>query len=889
MTGTITLLRPSDMLVLTFELVGWDVSEDRTRLERTGPDVDPLIVVRFPPQAVAEAKFTAQPPRPPIRTALAGETRLVFRVPGGDLPLTSDTLLDWTGWEAVLAPTALARGTAPAPGIPAPAFAGALETSIEFPWRLTLSPDATSRWRTDTAATDSPHEQLWSAVLTQGEELPPGVASPPRDLRALGAFRGPEPFGTLPDTEQQKQIVKLTSNFHLPIPPQGGLAEFTPEPIAARRLELTALGANADLEGRWTYPDVQQAQWPPGFDPIGLRQYQHIAGLGRDTFVRTVSVGWLCGTGHRAVVVTTVQRMPANLQVVASLPEGALFSGTGYLIETYDVIVQQPWLDYQPLSAAFAHGGRELPLRSIQLTTTTARVAPVPADKSPSWLLAPDGSELRFEAIGTDIAGGTFEFALPLMFVPYESIGKGGTIRRVFDHPPAVIKAPQVIDLGGQTVAVAPADDKPGSTSLTTATLTYDIEQPLARTNRQPEHAMKPGRAPAWYVPGCLPRIAALNASSPAVDDLIGSASRPISSWTSGTSTMASTARRTVPRPSWDSPRPIARAAESARRRAGESGCHGRCPLAKPRSGRLAGQAPGRRGRSVRVRGHEDPRHHPAAGSAARPPGLRGPRRGPAHSGAARRPSLRREPATPDHPAGAGGCRGAGRGRDPLRLEAAAAHRDPPPDAHARPVTGRPAARLHDSRRQGRRAERDRPGPSAQCAAHLRRRALRGNRGAELPCRGGRKVEFGASNVEIGSSARSPFVNALQSILPADGFDDPPYVTVDAQGVVAGYTLARAERRRRHLQHPEHRRSAPLSRSRSPTGPPGCASPSASGTSRSWSRVSLFGGRRLLRRRRQRERARVRGGVAGVRRQHQHQPRRRLRRRLRDGRRSTSG
>ena len=32
-------------------------------------------------------------------------------------------------------------------------------------------------------------------------------------------------------------------------------------------------------------------------------------------------------------------------------------------------------------------------------------------------------------------------------------------------------------------------------------------------------------------------------------------------------------------------------------------------------------------------------------------------------------------------------------------------------------------------------------------------------------------------------------MNALQSILPDDGFDDPPSLTVDAQGVVAGYTL----------------------------------------------------------------------------------------------------
>ena len=53
----------------------------------------------------------------------------------------------------------------------------------------------------------------------------------------------------------------------------------------------------------------------------------------------------------------------------------------------------------------------------------------------------------------------------------------------------------------------------------------------------------------------------------------------------------------------------------------------------------------------------------------------------------------------------------------------------------------------------------------------------------------GRKVEFGASGVELGFEGPLAFVGTLRSVLPADGFDDPPFVTADAQGVVAGYTL----------------------------------------------------------------------------------------------------
>src|SRR5690242_266095 len=162
-----SLLRPSDLLSLEFELVNLEVAPDGSRLMRVDPAAATLIIVHFPPQGLAEAAFTGQPTAAPVRTMLSGASRLVFRVDADKLPLTAESLLDWTGWEPVLAPTALPRGTLPSPDIPGPALATEEQTSVEFPWRLTLSPDATSRWRTDTAASASPYEQLWSAVRSE--------------------------------------------------------------------------------------------------------------------------------------------------------------------------------------------------------------------------------------------------------------------------------------------------------------------------------------------------------------------------------------------------------------------------------------------------------------------------------------------------------------------------------------------------------------------------------------------------------------------------------------------------------------------------------------------------------------------------------------------------
>ena len=797
-----SLLRPSDLLSVEFELVNLEVAPDGSRLMRVDPAVDTLIIVHFPPQGLAEATFAVQPPSPPVRTVLSGPSRLVFRVDADELPLTTAALLNWAGWEPVLAPTALPRSTLPSPSIPGPALATEEQTSVEFPWRLALSPDATSRWRTDTAATASPYEQLWSAVLRPAGPQRPGVAMPPADVRALGAFAGPVTFGQVPfDTsltiEDRRQIVQLSANFHLPVP--GG--EFTPEPVAARRLELTTLGANAELEGRWDYPPPPEQELP-GFDPIGLRQYQHTGALGRDHFVRTVKIGCLCGTGHQAVVVKTIQRLPAGIQVVASPPDGAQFTGTGYLIETYDVIIQQPRLGYQPLAAAFAHQGRELPLTSIVLTTTTARVLGPPDDDPsglhPYWLLNPDGTKLMFHAVGTDIANGTVHFVLPLMFVPYEALGAQDTIRFRFDNPPAAVTDAHRIDLAGQPLTVAPPGARAGSTVLTTSSITYDIEQPPGQGNPHPEHAMNPAEAPPTYPPRFLMRVAGLSASSPAVDDLLGG-SKPVDlaldqkylevgfdgdqnraqtfvgfvndlplalptqrgGGLASPDTTAKALSRTlgpVAAPEKLQEGTVDLSAFANTKLLGTIKLEELLPLPLP-DGRSAmtfdATAAGVPPTQAQL---DDPRfvvNPPRLTTRRQPDGVAAPDL--VETRFLWKPPLRSVAVFPL-----------------LTLELDGA--DLLLDATTRLVRGGPASTVVFGRLR-------------HVKLTFANALSAGIESLTFRAEAGRKVEFGASDVQITFEGPLAFVNTLQSILPADGFNDPPYVTADAQGVVAGYSL----------------------------------------------------------------------------------------------------
>jgi len=784
----LSILRPEDLLVLEIELVNLKASPDGTEAVLDDARDAALVVVRFPPQAIAEPVWPSEgalPDPPPIRTVLAGPSRLVFRVPPGTtVPLTVDGLLGWESWEPVLAPTALPRDTPPSPGIPAPAMPTALETAIELPHRLVLSPDATGRWTTtgDPHAGD-PAVQLWSAVL--GSDAGPAAHA---DVRAIARHPVPAPFPDALDAlaDTRGQLVTLTSDFHLPV-------AFTPVPISARRLELTALGAGADLEGAWSFPLTSAL--PPGFTPPDLTEYHHVTALGRDHVVRTVIVGYLCGTGHRAVVVLTVERLANGVQVGHAPGGGAEFSSSGYLMQTAQVIVQQPLVDYTELRRAFAHEGRELPFKNIKITTRSARILPpprtdAPCDEGPDipfWILDPDGRLLEFHAVATDLEDHAVDLSLPLMFVPYSSIGRQRDIRATFDAPPTAGASATTVKLANQAVTFAPPGNQPGSTTLKTTHVRYDLEQPPDPANPQPAHAMNAADAPASYVPRFLPRIAAITASVPAVDDLLGTAEPrdlvPADAYLRhGIDTPQNPAQAFL---DFVAPLPLSLPAQrggglASPATVAEALSRSLGPIAAP-SQLLAGNVDLSAFAATRVLGtiplldltgvthafdpvaaarEPTPQQLQDPGFHVNPPRLTS-RRLP--DGVESR-FLWKPPLKPSYALGT-----------VFTIDLVGA--DLLLDAVTRVTPGGGDAR-------------------STVTGRLRNvtltfaKALSVSIG-ELSFRSesGKKVDVAAKAVDIRFAGPLEFVNSLQSILPASGFDDPPSLTADAQGVVVGYTL----------------------------------------------------------------------------------------------------
>jgi len=122
-------------------------------------------------------------------------------------------------------------------------------------------------------------------------------------IRALWAFdakadyRGcaelDQPFQASLDASDRHKLVHTTSNYSI----QG----FAPIPVPIRKLMLSTLGAYIDLHAFFKVP-------PPVDTHLNVVEWQHLATLGRDHYVKIVREGYLFPLGHRAALVKVTER-----------------------------------------------------------------------------------------------------------------------------------------------------------------------------------------------------------------------------------------------------------------------------------------------------------------------------------------------------------------------------------------------------------------------------------------------------------------------------------------------------------------------------------------------------------------------------------------------------
>lgn len=536
----LAILRPDDLLVLSVQAVNLKLdtsTPNRPRLVPDTPSKAAYLVYTFPPQSIAEqaffetTKITTQPsfntppgPSGPPTTSetpampgtvsalVAGESRLVFRLPSGltGVDFSIAGLLDWSQLELVLPAAAqVLPGASSGPsGSPPIAAPGGLETSLELPYKLMMSPNVMPGgvlpgWEHAAAPVlHAGRAELWHTRLGQlqraGGQIRFTEASTasPVPLRAVWSpdfvADGPLPpqdttFTTAMLASDRDQIVILTSGFsgYTLTTETAGPEPYLPAPVDASRVFLSALGGWLTSRGAWPFPvsyPLRDTSGHPALaaepgpaasrpDVVGLDliEWNHLATAGRDHDVKIVYEGYAYPPGHRLTVVVVSER-----KVLAPKGEGdagnPADSPVAYLRKRMVILPREQDKSY--LDEPYQYQGREMPLAPLVRidTKVTPDLDPPPDNATWFWINV-GGNPFQFHMTARDLAGQEFNFLAPLIFV---SLSASATDLNDVAADYVADAARRRCAVGGEKVAYA--DPAAGDTTLKTRALYFTAQ-----------------------------------------------------------------------------------------------------------------------------------------------------------------------------------------------------------------------------------------------------------------------------------------------------------------------------------------------------------------------------------------------------------------------------
>ncbi len=351
-------------------------------------------------------------------------------------------------------------------------------TAIELPYRLILTPIEAARFRHRAAPfVHAGRTELWHTRLATaaGEAGPDGTSK----VRAFWSpdvpLPAPEPFRSSLAPLDRKMLVQLMAGFQ---EIRADRAPYKPRAAKADRLHLSALGGLLDSEGNW---DKR-----PG--TVDIEQWRHLATLGRDHYVRVVYAGRLYPFGHSASLVKVTERKFEALDARAPRRRAAV------LRQRFFLVVRERVRLYD--GSRHPYEGRNFPFTRVEILTrvtpdlrdpgkpgTVSALVPAPGDvifdpalpvvpRMAFWPVAADGT-FRFEIRTLDPCGHEASFNLPLLFVGETANRlKPVEIRRAYDEPGTVSR--RIASLGGATVCYVPCSPGTlGTPCLPTEALTF--------------------------------------------------------------------------------------------------------------------------------------------------------------------------------------------------------------------------------------------------------------------------------------------------------------------------------------------------------------------------------------------------------------------------------
>ena len=447
----VRLLRTEDLVDLRLEAPGCTLEPTDAGAELVaGPSA--FVVVHFPPQHIGEEVWQggAPPPAPPkpdrpSSHIAAGPSRLVYELPEGSrISYTLEALLEaLPGLVLRVSSNATPAGEASGGGVEKP---GELETAIEAPYHLIISPSTQGAFNHGSAPLGPPNRaELWRTHLTVRRD--DGTLADNNDVDDKDAAKRIVRALWNRDKEQDApeflQSLTVFDRHAIVAQTHGGDPKNAATPLLVGDLALSSLGAWFSWRQSWEIP-------------ADIVDYRHQAFMGRDGYVRVAYPGFLFPFGHRCFLVQVTERDIKHRDTPVA-----------YLWQRWFIILRQPTRSYPPED-------RDNPFRQITLSPlVTPDLDKLPDDHEP-FVPTRNGVPFPFTLTTVDRGGGTKTWAAPLVFVQARQEGQETFLISPEKASPRYFPVRQIQGRGQMLAVAAPV--KAGDTSVEVGHLVFDGE-----------------------------------------------------------------------------------------------------------------------------------------------------------------------------------------------------------------------------------------------------------------------------------------------------------------------------------------------------------------------------------------------------------------------------
>lgn len=532
------LTRPQDLLSLELRFSNFTLS-GKQLIKKADPA---YMMVLFQPQSIAESagtetiqngSNTLMPPSFPAKMLMAYRSRLVFKISKSSIGLNANELLAWENYELVVNSRAKGvgnnriAGSAKINEAKLNALAkdkkinaqnignikglskdekiyftqlittnntnilanlggamnilssdpvsppGMWETSLEIPFRLHLSPTKNAGWKhsiklkQDNGIIKSTNKlfELWHTRLANKTTFgldDSDLSFEQRVLRILWGNRIDKDYKNIPPAatdptlgitslsdRDRHQLVHESSNFVLP--------NFVPQPVKAYKLFLTGLGAYLDSIFTVDFKKIQQA----GLN-LSILKWRHIQTLAREHYVEIVEAGYIMPFGHEAVLIKITERKPHKASATATNFQRRL------------VVITEVSKDF-----GYRDGNgkyMEFCFNKIDFITTHSPLIDESINAGSPFAIKSDNKEVEFKIHAEDLNDNEVNFSMPLTFVS-NTILNAGSVGGFCSSYISGNYSSRYSNLSGQQLSLAPTSQNAVSTSFETHKVMFGAKE----------------------------------------------------------------------------------------------------------------------------------------------------------------------------------------------------------------------------------------------------------------------------------------------------------------------------------------------------------------------------------------------------------------------------